>query len=345
MDEKYFVGTKIISAVDGNRVETLGPSTGSRQVSARVYYPSREVNSTKVDLKKKAVGDMYDSVNPAADEKFPIIVYNHGYGTTVESNNSLCCELASQGYFVISVGHAYESAELVMESGAVIKADKTLSKRIMTPRIPAMAASVKLTKAKGTPVELYKQFLEFQKKYGSFFVDRLDDWAKDVVTIVEEVKQRYADNIELDRGIGITGHSFGGNVAYYMCQNYKGYNCGMNIDGALFGHYDDLIMTKPFFQICCEDNIPVVSRSLVVSEAPIYYAVFKKLTHAGFTDYKLLNRSNPIYGIMPSDTMSMNLNRFHVQFFNMYLKNSKEEILLPDDKYVSAKMVNKIKTF
>ena len=35
-------------------------------------------------------------------------------------------------------------------------------------------------------------------------------------------------------GIGLTGHSFGGAIAYYLCTNDPKYACGINIDGGLF---------------------------------------------------------------------------------------------------------------
>lgn len=341
----YNVGTKVVSKVDVNRVETLGPSTGSRQCTARVYYPTSDVGGKKADLGKNAVGEMYVDASPIKDEKFPMIVYSHGYGAAMESNNLLCCELAAEGYVVVAVGHAYEAEYVTLESGSVIKMDKGLNKKVMGPVLPAAFSSLRLRNASGTYVEQYKQFLEFQNKYGSFLVDRLEQWAKDTLVIVAEVKERFADMIDLDFGIGITGHSFGGCLAYYMCQNYREYSCGINIDGALFGHYDDFIMSKPFFQICSKGNESVVSRSLIITEAPVYFAVFNKLSHIGFTDMKFAKKTAPGYGSMPADVMSSNLNRIHKQFFAMYLKHSKDEIDIIDNEFIKTTIVNKSKSF
>ena len=341
----YNVGTKIISKVDASRVETLGPSTGSRQCTARIYYPTSDVGGKKADLGKNAVGEMFVDASHVKDEKFPVIVYNHGYGAVMESNNHLCCELAANGYIVVAVGHAYEAESVTLESGSTIKLDKNVTKKVMGPVLPAAFSSLRLKSASGTYVEQYKQFLEFQNKYGSFLVDRLEQWAKDVLVIMAEVKERLADVIDLDFGIGITGHSFGGCLAYYMCQNYREYSCGVNIDGALFGHYDDFIMSKPFFQICSKGNESVVSRSLIITEAPVYFAVFNKLSHIGFTDMKFAKKTAPGYGSMPADVMSTNLNRIHTQFFNLYLKREKVEIDIVNNDYVKTSIVNKSKSF
>lgn len=337
-ETKYLVGTKVISTVDNTRAEELGPMTGSRVVSARLYYPAKQGTGSLTTV-PDAIGTMYKDAEPVGDEQFPIIVYNHGYGLPVESNNYLCCELAAEGYLVIAVGHAYEASEITMENGTVIKQDKNVPKKMMKPAIPAMVAMKKLQGSKGTHVELYKEFLVFQRKYASFMVDRLDQWAKDILVIVADVKSRYPELIDIKAGIGITGHSFGGNMAYYMCHKYDGYKCGINIDGPLFGHFDDNDMTKPFLQICSSDNVNLQTRSLFGSVAPVYHVVFKNLDHVGFTDKKLTAKSKSAFGSMPPEVMGANLNSLNLKFFNKYLKFAGEDVDMTDSEYIAAKKI------
>ena len=337
-ETKYLVGTKVISTVDNTRAEMLGPMTGSRVVSARLYYPAQEGTGSLTTI-EDALGTMYKDAEPVKEEQFPIIVYNHGLGQPVESNNYMCCELASTGYLVVAVGHAYEASQIVLENGTVIKQDKNLNKMSIKPAVPALVAMKKLQKSNGTPVELYKEFLDFQRKYASFMVDRLNQWAKDILVIVAEVKNRYADLIDVKAGIGITGHSFGGNLAYYMCHKYDGFKCGVNIDGPLFGHYDDNDMTKPFFQICSSGNVNCETRSLFGSVAPIYYTVFKNLEHLGFTDKKLTSKSKNAYGSMPPGVMGARLVSVNLQFFNKFLKYSGEDIDMSNNENFEAKKV------
>ena len=134
MDKKhYMVGTKVIDTVDTAREEKLGPKTGNRIVVARLYYPATVKDEQRVEIPKKTVGEMYANAK-MLPEKFPLIVYNHGYGGYVESNNNLCCQLAAQGFFVVSVGHAYEAGKLTLSDGTHILADKSIKKRMIQPR-------------------------------------------------------------------------------------------------------------------------------------------------------------------------------------------------------------------
>lgn len=52
----------------------------------------------------------------------------------------------------------------------------------------------------------------------------------------ETNKSRVWDRLE---GTGVTGHSLGGCVAYYLCRHFEEFICGINIDGGLFGDYRD----------------------------------------------------------------------------------------------------------
>lgn len=91
------IGTKIISGVDASREEKLGPKTGNRVVAARLYYSAKDDNELPVNV-KNAAGEMYQNPEFMNNGKHSLIVYNHGYGSYMEANNKLCCELAANGY-------------------------------------------------------------------------------------------------------------------------------------------------------------------------------------------------------------------------------------------------------
>lgn len=331
MNDKYFVGTKLMSKSDATRVETLGPSTGSRQVTSRIYYPTSQAQGKKLEGGKKFTGILFEDAREVENETFPLIVYNHDYEDVVDSNHTLCAELASQGFVVLSVGHPYEDEIAVTESGSKIKQDKNLKKHMASNSVPANLVLMKLRMSNGKYSVLYKKFVEFQNKYGAFMVDRVEQWALDTKFMVGELLEKYPNLIDIERGIGIIGHGFGGNVAYYVCQNYKGYSCGANIDGLLYGHYDDLIMSKPFYQISSGTNEALITRSLIVTEAPVYYSVFEKTQHGGFID--------------PKATGQFELNKMLNEFLRKYLKSPSLEIDLINNEDVRTIMANKSKTF
>ena len=315
---KYKVGTKVIDTIDETREEVLGPAMGNRVVTARLYYPAVIKNEKQVVIPKKTAGEMYADAEPVR-EKFPLVLYNHGYGSYVEANNNLCCQLAANGYIVAAVGHAYEAEKLVLPDGTEILVDKSIRKKQIQPQIKGSLAAIRMQTRKGTPEELYAGFDAFQKKYCMFLNERLPEWAKDVQCIVEVLKQKHTDYIDFTKGIGMTGHSFGGNLAYYMCMNFDEYVCGVNIDGGIFGHYEGMRMKRPFLQICNPGNEAVVSRVLLDTDAPVEYEVFQGATHLGFTDMAYYIRSKLMMGRIPYEEMNRRLFQLHINFFEKYL--------------------------
>ena len=315
----YKVGTTVIDTIDEKRQEVLGPATGNRVVMARLYYPAIVKEEQQVVIPKKTVGEMYADAQPV-QTKFPLIIYNHGYGSYVEANNNLCCQLAARGYVVAAVGHAYEAEKLTLSDGTEILLDKSIRKKQIQPQIKGSLAAICMQTKKGSPEELYAGFDAFQKKYCRFLNERLPEWAKDVQCIVELLKLNYADYIDFTLGIGMTGHSFGGNLAYYMCMNFEEYVCGVNMDGGIFGHYAGMRMKRPFLQICNPGNEAVVSKALLDTDAPVEYEVFHGAKHLGFTDMAYYVKSKTLMGRVPYKEMNQRLFRLHLDFFEKYLK-------------------------
>ena len=54
---------------------------------------------------------------PAAPGRYPVLVFNHGFGSFQKQSTSLLEELASHGYVVLSVGHAAESLVVQRSDG------------------------------------------------------------------------------------------------------------------------------------------------------------------------------------------------------------------------------------
>ena len=341
---EYAVGTECFSITDNSRTELLGPKEGPRKIAVRIYYPTDKATVTgleKADIfterKKIALqkayhvkvkdpamlkADYYENVAPVENKKFPLIIYNHGYNAYVECNTFLCCLLASNGYVVASVGHAYEAVANEYEDGSFDVYDKHINK-IMYDKgvIKAICDQKKVMKAKGTLEELFEKFDVFQKQHCTYILKRLPQWAQDTMQAVNAIKEKYADRIDFSKGIGATGHSLGGATAYYLCHHEEDFVCGINIDGGVFGEYDGMIMRKPFLQICCEENYNVVTRALIHTEAPVQCEVFADMKHLGFTDAKFYVPLKSLAGKMPPLEMHERLSNLHLEFFEKNLKN------------------------
>lgn len=347
----FAVGTETFSVTDKNRKEKLGVRDEYRRVSVRMYYPADKTEAagkTKAVIfsenKKKAIekafhikatnqdmliADYYENLTPVSDLKFPLIIFSHGYNSYVEANTYLCIELASHGYVVASVGHAYEAVENDYDDGTFDLYDKTINKKMYNGMLRAIITQRKLMKSKLSAEEAYEKFYEFQNRYVPYIKDRIVEWNSDIICAVEEIKQRYSNIIDFSFGIGASGHSLGGATAYNLCQYDDEFVCGINIDGGVFGEYGDRTMKRPFFQICCKENYNVETKPLLNTSAPVHYALFSNMKHMGFTDAKFYIPIKSLSGKMDSILMYKHLSDIHIRFFDKYLKKI-ENIEMPE---------------
>lgn len=341
----YAVGTERFTVTDDTREEVLGPKYGPRKLEVRLFYP---VNKSAVEGKERmklseervqaiqkacmvktlpeglVSPECYTGV-PQAEGKFPLVLYSHGYGSGItEANGLLCYELASNGYVVASIGHAYEAAICEFDDGTTALYDKEINK--MQKGGPKyFFAQMKLMRMDAEPEEVYAYFDELQKKYMGHFLRRLPEWGKDSLCVIETLKKSYGERIDFAKGIGATGHSFGGNVAYWLCQHSEEITCGANIDGGVFGDYTGMVMTKPFLQIGSKMSRNHEIKPLLATEAPVRFEVFEGVTHGGFTDLKFMYEPNStkgrmMVGKMDGCEMHRRLADLHLEFFGEYLQ-------------------------
>ena len=344
---EYAVGTMTYTVKD-DREEVLQPGS-MRSIAARVYYPVLKESTAGLpktaalsenmirgyrrsfmiapDFRKNPGGNLsecYAGAERIPGKKFPLVMFNPGYNSYREGNSFLCIDLASHGYVVISVAHSMEGLCTEFDDGTAVFYDKKLTKKMYQPMLKAAAAMYRLMKARGTDAELARRFDEAQNKYCRFMMGRLPEWVKDNEAALAYAKKNLADLIDFEKGVGVSGHSMGGNTAYALCARNPDFACGINIDGALFGDYTKDTQTKPFFQISCKDNENVVTRVYIRHTAPVYKALFRDMKHMGFADAKHLIPFRSVTGKLDPDELHRNLCRCHLAFFDAYLKGIKE---------------------
>lgn len=344
---EYAVGTFTYTVKD-HREEVLNPGS-MRSVAARVYYPvlkesvsglpktvtlsENMLRSYKAsfgvapDFRKNPganVSECYQDAERIPGKKFPLVLFNHGYNSYREGNSFLCIDLASHGYVVISVAHSMEGLCTELDDGTVLFFDKKLAKKMYEPMAGGLIAMYRLTKARGTDGELARRFDEVQNRYCRFMMGRLPEWMKDNEAALEYAERNYADLIDFGRGVGVSGHSMGGNTAYALCARNPRFVCGINMDGALFGDYTKDVQTKPFLQVSCRDNEKAETRTFLRHTGPVYRVLFRDMKHIGFSDAKYLIPYRFAVGKLDADEMHRNLCRCHLEFFDAYLKGIKK---------------------
>lgn len=348
---EYAVGT-FSYTVYNNREEKMYNAIGSkRSIPVKVYYPvskdsaqglpkarymSKEtmdeirkqffapVNYEKAESDGTNRSECYENAPFIDGERFPLILFNHGYGSFLEANTYLLIELASHGYIVASVGHPYEGMVTTLDDGTVYKQAKGLSSKVYSPFLPATIALLRFQKAKGTNEELWARLDAIQKKYVRFMMDRVQEWELDTKAALKYLKEKYSGRIDLANGIGVTGHSFGGATAYALCEDEpETFTCGINIDGALFGNHDGKVITTPFLQMNCEANITAVTVAFVKNKNVAHHAVLRDMQHLGFSDLKHVIPLKSQVGKLDPDTAHKTVCGIHLEFFDTYLKKAK----------------------
>lgn len=353
----YAVSKLHFSVTDTSRDETLGESnSGSkRQIEVVLYYPvnkPQDENAPKAkylsDIKRETVAnsmkldpevfnletDIYDSLPFIEGERFPLLIFGHGYGSYAESCTMLFKDIVSNGYIVASVGHPYESSITEFEDGTYALMDPTVRRRQMGKiNLKNIAAHAKLAKTQKDNQQADEAFEEYKKNVSPFSSDRIKVWCDDNLYVIKVLKERYSNILDLSHGVAVSGHSYGGAAAYSMCLTCDEISCGLNIDGGLFGDHKDLILNKPFYQISCVKNLTLVSRIFTKRTSPLYVATFKNLKHGGLTDLKFLP-TDINTGSMKAINMQTNLSACHISFLNKYLKGMDVDMNVSTNKDV-----------
>jgi predicted dienelactone hydrolase len=129
-DGPYAVGTTVIALEDRERAEVYESTPGHRSVVLQVWYPA-EVASGKRDLYinrplanalEKWMGIpalLLGDPQPSSSflgapiftdhERFPVVLFNHGYGSFASQNYTQMEALASHGFIAIGLSHPYTS--------------------------------------------------------------------------------------------------------------------------------------------------------------------------------------------------------------------------------------------
>lgn len=359
---EYAVGT-FTHTIYTDREEVLAPGT-KRNIPVRVYYPvlkesvegmdkvkymSREIaqslkkvmhapiNIDKAEAQGDNFSECYENAPKIKGAKFPLIIFNHGFGSYREANSFLCLDLVSHGYVVISVGHPHDAALCEFEDGTKIPLYKEAMKRQYEPMLPGMFAVLKLTKTKGTDRELAEKLDVLQNKYCRFIQSRIEEWIKDTMNAVDYAKEELSGMIDFSKGIGATGHSLGGITSYLLCLDNEEFACGANLDGASFGNHKGKILRKPFAQLSCKANLSVETRVYLDHTEPVFQAVFKKMQHIAFSDMKHLIPSKMIVGGLDPDLAHEYVCKIHLELFDSYLKRTKDHPEIKSCEMISIK--------
>ncbi|BDM72677.1 lipase [Streptomyces nigrescens] len=239
----YAIGRDTLHLTDPQRRDPWVPSAGARELMASLYYPARPgtghhrapyMNTEEAQLFLRGIhrADVLPAETLAATRthartdarpapgRHPLVVLSPGFSLNRATLSLLSEELASHGYVVALLDHAYESFGTAFPGGRTLtcvacdtveKAPKDVRKRLMAKVATGRAADIR------------------------FVLDALTRTDRHGKHGLRGTHPAWRHSAMIDtRRIGVAGHSIGGNSAAAAMAADPRIRAGVNMDGTFF---------------------------------------------------------------------------------------------------------------
>ena len=374
---KYIVGITQLDFTDQSRkkVLTFEEDNAYRKIPVTIFYPA-ESNGGKDSapysspellevLSKMTFGlvsknvakvktNCYKDVPIASSkDKYPVIIFNHGYSGYTMQSTILCSDLASSGYIVVSVGHPYEASSVKYLDGKVIKMDKAIQKNLTSITSlkylqKIFAASTKEYYSDSKAMEIAEYIL----KNNDDLTNNVKIWVDDCIFVADQletlnegkIESIFNNKLKLNLGIGITGHSYGGATAAQTCLNDRRFVAGINIDGATCGDFLYKDINTPFMLLGTHLIKNISRTTYIYNTKDTYIVTLDDTQHIGYSDALFIARQvnllNQI-GKREKHEFGEIITNYHLIFFEKYLVGN-QEIELKALKYDGVEFRQKL---
>lgn len=283
-------------------------------------------------LKYGRTNSIQDIAVSNQQDRYPILLFSHGFGSTRMQSFSQMEELASHGYIVVSVDHMIDAAFTQFPDGREV-----LSK--------ADAYSYSFTIEDERNVRARSEDM-------TFVLDQL--------TVLNEWDPEglFTGKLDMER-IGIFGHSYGGSTAAQSLLNDARILAGVNIDGPLHEPVASKGLDRPFMFILNKDYLDLDDEeikytSITPEQFRQYHSQIKKLADYHFREgiradtYQLIFNAGDHYSfsdfpfLSPLLSKGIDIEEFHqvmnryiVAYFNHYVMNEELDPLLLKEEHVN----------
>lgn len=268
-------------------------------------------------------------------EKYPVLFYNHGAGNVPQMGTLWCEEMASLGYIVISVGHPDGGFQRFLDGHVTgvtqefIEGIKGYSEEVIMYYLPNPRMLVeKLPHDEATEIsrtvtaapkgDAFSRFALYQSEDTRYVADMVEEME------IGNIQSVFEGRLELGKGFGIFGHSFGGTVAAMTCRDDARFMCGINYDGNMLGCLDS-DLGKPFMQLVTPLAHNTNAFMLDSNTGINYFVVISMISHFEFCDALFTNRDPANVSLRdPMDTRNMIL-AYTCSFFSRYLLGKQDD--------------------
>jgi len=350
----YRVGTTHLLFVDESRPELFTDEPDDRrEVTVRAWYPADAAKGAALapyyedgDAMVKnfsypaALADiethsLVDVPVSGEKDKYPVVLFNHGWGEHAAQNTVLMEELASHGYAVFSLAHHYEAKYWAYPDGHVEYLNfasprfQQIMAEMRNPEMMELFYAIFTTTGPAAQDSLFRRTLDLMPMS---LREGPRIWAQDIVFVIGELDSlsraqgRFAGRLDMER-LGVMGMSMGGAAAGQACIGDGRIKAAMNVDGGLLGDLVDSVLTTPMMYVGSRRFIGYddVLANRVNDDA--YTLTIGEADHYDFTDFTLLHRDHPMIGTVDGRRMLEIMNAYTLAFFDLYLKGVESDLI------------------
>lgn len=351
----YQVGTQIFELVDDARREIYSGRDEARRYIIQVWYPAdvkagderapwmehaevfAPAIATYIELPSFFLDHLMlvkipaytDAQVTASVERFPVILFSHGWNGFNAQNAGQALELASQGYVVVGLQHTYGAVTTVFNDGTLAPNNPTaLPERRDDPNYEGTARIL------------------------------ADQWAGDMAHTLDflsstEANNPFAGKVDLER-VGVYGHSTGGGAAIQFCGGDPRCKAVLGMDPFMRPVSAEIIengLSMPSFFMFSQswaDDTDTPSSRLFMQFIPNVKTNFGVISidgtkHYDFSDLPLFSPIAPQLGLkgpLNGQRVTEIVNAYLIEFFDTTLKDQPSELFGGSSPYEEVKSLN-----
>ena len=358
---KHLVGITYLSFIDDGRKELFDNNQEiDREITVKAWYPSDNKSNpepyflnaeAEFALKYLQFPEIYKNLKTnssrdvpmsSKEDKYPILIFSHGFGEHYSQNSILMEELASHGYIVFSISHHYECKFSSFPDGRLIYLDmnsQRFQKIMQEQQNPkAMELLQKMYNASNNE-ERMQVLVETSNALPTILTESPKYWAEDISFFMDRLENMNNENkilkdkLNLDR-IGVFGMSLGGMATSEICLTDKRIKAGINIDGGLFGTLVNVKHQTPFMFLNSRRFLGYGKLFIGESTVDCYSLSVKDSDHYNFSDYSVypVPSVSFLLGTIDGEKTIEIMNVIVLAFFDKYLKENNDINLIEQAK-------------
>jgi pimeloyl-ACP methyl ester carboxylesterase len=332
----YHVGHRMYDWTDANRSNAfVGKPQEKRELMADVWYPTNQTSGTPAPYLpaawQKAADDQdgggtllkhplsriktngFENAT-VANRKFPLVIFQPGYGRNAADYTAFAENLASNGYIVVASSPTYIADLVVLGDGQVVKSSP---KAALPENVSGLDPSMK---------QASEKLLAVWTGDDSFLIDQATSMSSDQ-------QGTFYGKIDLGN-VGVMGHSMGGAAAYQVCKTDTRCKAAIDLDGTLYGD-TKTISRVPFMYLSSDHSKDQgatkqeddYNDSLLVQQTQdTYHVSIAHTAHFNFSDLALysVKPAMQLFGVVSSIDGKQGIfltNTYVNDMFTKYLKH------------------------